>query len=149
MRNTRKFIGAALLVLVALLVTLKLKAAFGWSPDLLIPVLAVPGFLLDIYPLALLVLCALWILNWQAGVPLELWILAAAPLAAWLGQKFLPSSSWLTLVLVIGVSEIASYALSAPGIFWKNLGFISLNFAFAIVLGLALMRLLEYIYGKE
>jgi len=149
MKDVRKFLGGALLVLVALLLTLKFKVALGWSPDFLLPVLAAAGFLLDIYSLILLILLAMWVLNWQAGLPLELWLLAAAPLAAWLGKKFLPSAPWLTLAAAIGAGEVLLYVFADTGIFWNNLGSIVANVLFAVLLGLALMNFLEYVYGKE
>src|SRR5579872_2654564 len=99
MREARKFIGAALLMLAALVITFKLKAALGWSPDLIVPVAALAGFLLDVYALALLVIVTLCILNWQAGLPVELLIIFIAPFVAWAGKKFLPSLPWLTLTV--------------------------------------------------
>jgi hypothetical protein len=146
MREIRKFIGAGLLVLVALLLTFKLKSALGWSPDLLLPVLAVAGFFLNIYALAFLVLLVIWILNWQAGLPPELWVLAAVPFAAWLGKKFLPSAPWLTLAAIIGAGEVLLYALADAGMLLGNLGFIISNIVFAVLLGLALRTLLEWVH---
>lgn len=146
MKDLSRFAGAGLLALAALLLTFKFKAALGWSPDLILPVLAVAGFFLNIYSLAFLVFLIVWVLNWQAGLPMELWILALVPFAAWLGKRFLPSSPWLTLAGVIGVGEILVYGLAGGGIFLGNLGFIISNMAFAVLFGLALMTLLEWVY---
>lgn len=146
MKDLRKFVGAGLLVLAALVLTFKLKAALGWSPDLILPVLAVAGFLLDIYGLAFLVFLTVWILNWQTSLPPEIWVLAATPFIAWLGRKFMPSVSWLTLAMTIGVGEILLYLFADTGIFFGNIGFIISNIAFAIFLGLTLITLLEWVY---
>jgi hypothetical protein len=149
MRDARKTIGAGLLVLVALLLTFKFKTALGWSPDLILPVLVVSGFFLDVYALIFLVLMAVWVINWQSGLPVELWIMAAAPLIAWFGKKSLPSAPWFTLAVVIGVADILLYALSDAGIFMENLGFILSNVSFAVLFGLALMTLLEWVYERR
>lgn len=149
MKDLRKFVGAGLLVLAALILTFKLKDALGWSPDLILPVLAVAGYLLDIYALAFLIFLVIWVLNWQTGLPPEIWILAAVPFVAWLGKKFLPSVPWLTLAAVIGVGEILLYALAATGIFFGNIGFIISNITFAVLLGLVLMTLLEWVYEER
>ncbi|OGY98453.1 MAG: hypothetical protein A2855_00045 [Candidatus Liptonbacteria bacterium RIFCSPHIGHO2_01_FULL_57_28] len=148
MRDTSKFVSAALLVLVALLLTFKLKAALGWSPDVLLPILAVAGFFLDIYALAFLVLLTVWVLNWQTGLPVEMLVLAAAPCAAWLGKRFLPAVPWLTLAAVILAGEVALYALGDASILLGNLGFIISNVVFALLFGLSLMALLEWAYEK-
>lgn len=148
MKNLRKFAGAGLLVLAALLLTFKFKAAFGWSPDLILPALAVAGFLLDVYALAFLVLLAVWVLNWQSGLPLELWILGLVPFAAWAGKKFLPSSPWLTLAVVIAAGEAFMYVLADTGVFFGNMGFIVSNAVFAVLFGLVLMTLLEWVYEE-
>ena len=149
MKDFRKFAGAGLLVLAALVLTFKFKDALGWSPDLILPALAVAGYLLDVYALAFLVFLVIWVLNWQTGLPLEIWILAAVPFAAWLGKKFLPSLPWLTLAAIIGVGEILLYALADTGVFFGNIGFIISNIAFAVLLGLALATLLEWVYEKR
>lgn len=149
MKDLRKAAGASLLVLAALLLTFKFKAALGWSPDFILPVLAAAGFLLDIYALAFLTFVALWVLNWQAGLPMELLILAAAPLSAWLGKKFLPSAHWLTLSLIILIGEILLYVSAAPGVFLPNAGFIISNVIFAVFFGLSIAKLLEWVYEKN
>lgn len=149
MREVRKFLGAGLLVLAALILAFKFKAALGWSPDLILPALAVAGFFLNVYALALVVFLTVWVLNWQTGLPLELWILALTSFGALLGRKFLPSSPWLTLAGVIGVGEILIYASADPGIFFANLGFIISNIIFAVLFGLALLTLLEWVYEER
>lgn len=148
MKDIRKFVGAGLLVLAALVLTFKSKAALGWSPDLILPALAAAGFLLDIYALAFLVLLAVWILNWQTGLPPEIWVLAATPFVAWLGKKFLPSVSWFTLATIIVVGEVLLYAFADLGMLLGNAGFIISNIIFAVFLGLALATLLEWVYEK-
>lgn len=149
MKDLRKLVGAGLLVLAALLLTFKFKAALGWSPDFILPALVAAGFLLDIYALAFLVFLAVWVLNWQAGLPLELWIIALAPFAAWLGKKFLPSSPWLTLAAIVGAGEILLYAFADAGVFWGNIGFIISNIVFAVLFGLTLLALIEWVYEKR
>lgn len=149
MKDIRKFIGAGLLVLIAMVLTFKLKAALGWSPDLILPVLAVTGFLLNIYPLTLLVFLSAWVLNWQTGLPAEIWILSATPFFAWLGKRFLPSMPWLTLAATIVVGEILLYAVADTNMFFSNIGFIISNIAFASFLGVALAVLLEWVYEER
>lgn len=149
MKELRRSIGAALLILIALLLTFKLKSALHWSPDFVIPVLAASAFFIDAYSLALLALLAAWVLDWQAGLPPELWIVLAAPLAAFAGKKFLPSRPWATLAAVIGISEVLLYVLAVGDAFWANAGFIVLNVIFAVLLGLALLKLQEGVYGKD
>jgi hypothetical protein len=149
MKDLSRFLGAALLVLLAMLLTLKLKAILGWSPDLILPVLVVAAFLLDIYALAFLVLLGVWVLNWQTGLPLELLVLAAVPLAAWFGKRFLPPAPWLTLAAAIAAGELLLYAAAAPGAFFGHIVFILANAAFAVLLGLGLLNLVEYVYGPE
>jgi hypothetical protein len=149
MRAVVRFIGAALLVLVVLALNLKLKAVLGWSPDILLPALVAAGFFLNLYSLALLVLLVVWVLNWQAGLPSELIIFAIVPFAAWLGKKFSPLPAWLTLTLIIVLGEVLLYAISVPGAFFGNIGFIALNTAFAALLGFGLISVLEYIYGQD
>jgi hypothetical protein len=149
MKDIRKLIGAGLLVLASLLLTFKFKAALGWSPDFILPVLVVSGFFLDIYALAFLVLMAIWVINWQAGLPVELWIMAVAPFVAWFGKRFMPSAPWFTLAVVIGVGDILIYVLADAGMFLGNLGFILSNVSFAVLFGLALMTLLEWVYEER
>ena len=147
MRQLRRFIGAALLTLAALLLTFKFKAALGWSPDFLVPVLAAAGFLLDLVPLALLAILAAWVLNWQAGFPPELWFVLAVPFAAWLGKRFLPSAPWLTLAAVVAAGELLFYGIADTVVFWPSFGFIFSNILFATLFALTLQRLFAYIYG--
>jgi hypothetical protein len=144
-----KFAGAALVVLLALLLTLKLKAVLGWSPELILPALAAAAFFLDIYALLLLTLVAAWILNWQTGLPPELLFVFLVPLAAFLGKRFLPAAPWLTLATIVAVGQLLLYGVAAPGAIPGNIGFVLSNTAFAALLGLGLLNLLEYVYGPD
>ena len=56
---------------------------------------------------------------------------------------------WLTLALTIGIGEILLYALVGMGAVFANVGFVISNIVFAVLFGLVLITLLEWVYEKR
>src|SRR5438128_72776 len=97
MKRLKRFAAAFLSLLLFLMVTLKMKQIFGWSPDLVFALLLSFGFVLSVPEIIFFAGLAAWVLNFSPLPSLEIIAIALLPLFAYFLRRYAPWRPWMSL----------------------------------------------------
>ncbi|MDO8504689.1 MAG: hypothetical protein Q7S36_02440 [Candidatus Liptonbacteria bacterium] len=143
-KNSGKILIIMLLFLLAGVLALKQKAAFGWAFDFLLVVLLIAPIFLDLGEFLFFEVFGIWFLRLIYPFSgLETVILALLPLFSFGFRRFLHWQSWAEPFAISFFGVLGFYACVSPAIF-GNLSFLfldlSASLAFAWVLYAVLNR---------
>lgn len=106
-----RILKAFLLLVVALILQFFFGEATGVWISFVLAALITLSFFVSFVELALLVLLAVLVLNWQPAVSLEIVVFALLPIAAFLLRGSLPWQPWLTSSFFIFLGLFALYVV--------------------------------------
>lgn len=112
----------ALLFLILAFVMQFWFASFGVFINFILTALITLAFLFDIWDVIFFILAAVFIINWQPAFGVEIFLLAALPLAAYLFNRYSASEPWAANIASIFCGLLIFYLAIAPKIFfaeWK------------------------------
>jgi hypothetical protein len=93
------------------------------------------AFVFEFWELLLLVLLAVFIVNWQPSVSVEILVFALYPIAVYFFRKTLMIQHWVTAPAMIVIGFLVLYLSVAPGRFFADLPSFLLNVAVGLVFG--------------
>jgi hypothetical protein len=97
-------------------------ASFGVFIDFILATLITLSFLFDIWDVLFFILAAIFIVNWQPALSIEIMLFAALPLAAFLVNRHTSSEPWAANLASICLGLVILYLAAAPSLFfaeWK------------------------------
>lgn len=134
-----KIILAGLLLVASFLLEIKQKAAFGRGFDLILVALIVLPLFLDLGEFLLFgafgFFVAKLIYPWSG---LEMVLLIAFPVLAFIFQKIFPWKSWLEPFILVTIGILGFYGLTGPAIFFGDISFLFLDLFISMIYGWAI-----------
>jgi len=106
---------AGLVVLFIALVLQFWFASFGWYLDLAFAAVISFAFIFDFWPFMVLLLAAVFILNWKPTASIEILVFALYPIAAHFSRSLLHWATWLVNVFAIFAGFLILYLVAGHG----------------------------------
>ena len=123
-----KFLTAFIFLVIGIILQLSIGGAINVWFNFSLAALIVATFFLNFLELLVLILLAVFILNWQPAFSLEMALYVVLPLLVLWLRKFLPLKSWLGNLLAIFVCFLffylvidARFLLVAPAVFLRDI----------------------------
>lgn len=137
-----KFLGAIVILILALVVQLSLDHFSGRAWDLTLAVLITSAFFLDLGEILLLALWGFWGLSWQPGPSLEFWLFLLIPFAIWLARNIFQSTLWFANLGMVVLGILLFYFLGNAGVFRGSLGNILFDAGISAIFATGVFELL-------
>jgi hypothetical protein len=135
------FFTAAVILCISLTLQF-LFASAGIFINLVLAVLITFAFALDFWELCVLVLCAVFVLNWQPMPSIAIIVFALIPLAAYGFKTFARLELWIGNAAALVFGFLLFYVIAAPGEFLGNLPGFFVNLLAALLVGELVLFLL-------
>ncbi len=144
-----KSIAAVSLLAIALVLQTTLGNIFDIKIDISLAALVAASFFLGFLELLFLVAAAVFFLNWQPVLSLDIAIFALIPVAAYFVRNTFPWQPWVSNLILIITGTILSYIIFGTSVFavkpeifvWDILG--------SIIFGLFAFRLLNFVQSHD
>ncbi|MEK7138436.1 MAG: hypothetical protein AAB787_02925 [Patescibacteria group bacterium] len=120
-RERMIFFGHLLFLGVALLLQTWSFLADYARPDFALVLLLVSALFLDFPKIFLMILIAVFFLNWQPSLSLDLIVFSILPILAFLAKKFIPGRPEVVGFFAVFLGTLAFYSISTFEVFWSNL----------------------------
>lgn len=124
--------------LIMLVITLALQAWFATSGIFLnfsFAALISFAFVFEFWELLLLVLLAVFVVNWQPAVSVEILVFALYPVAVYFFRKMLMVQHWVVAPAMIVIGFLVLYLFVAPRMLFADLPSFLLDVASGLVIG--------------
>ncbi len=144
--SINKFAVFFFALIIASFAQLSLKAAFGWSPELILAALVISGFYLSVLEMAILCVFGILILNWQPLPGWEILLFFLLPFMVMSVKKIFPWRGMINGVLGTVLSVAVFYALSDWGAIISNPAVFAKILALTAIFSAALFQILNYFY---
>ena len=92
----------------------------GIFTNIILATLIAFAFFFDLEELLIFILFAVFIINWQPAVSVEVGMFVVIPIAAYMGQRFFALITWVALPAAIIAGFLLFYLAVAPGILITN-----------------------------
>ncbi len=144
--SSNKFAVFFFTFIIASFSQLNLKAALGWSPELIMSMLVVAGFYLSVLEIAALSAFGIFILNWQPFPEWEIILYFLLPFVIISAKNIFPWSGAINGILGAVLSTAVFYAISNFGAIISNpMVFINILILTA-VFSFVLFQLFNFLY---
>ena len=110
-------------------------ASFGVYVNFILATLITLAFLFDIWDVSFFILAAIFIVNWQPAVSVEIVLIAVLPLAAFLLNRYSLSEPWAANLLCIFLGLLILYLVIAPGAFLASWKIFFIDLAASLIFG--------------
>jgi len=139
-----KFLEALILLSMAVFLQLTLGEVSGVWINFPFAALIALSFFLGFWELVITVLIAVFLLNWQPSVSLEMVILAAFPLLSLWLHKLLPWQIWLSTLVAIFVGFLILYLSIGAVLIVKQANLFLIDLFGGLVYGILVSKLMEF-----
>jgi hypothetical protein len=93
------------------------------------------AFFFDFFEMAVFVLFAIFVVNWQPAFSVEIALFIAIPFAAFAFHKFFAWSAWAAIPVMIVGGFFVFYLVVAPGAFFANFPVFVLDLLGSLIFG--------------
>ncbi len=131
---------------IASLAQLNLKAALGWSPELVMATLVLAAFYLSVLEMTALSALGIFILNWRPFIDWEILLFFLLPFIVMSAKKIFPWRSAISGVLSSVLSVTVFYAFSNWSAIISNTAAFSEILALTAVFSAVLVQIFNYFY---
>lgn len=146
--KTTRFYIALILAATASVLELKLSAAAGFKPTIILGILIPLAFFFTGFEVAVFSITAAIILNWQPAASPETLTLILFPTVLASLRQFLPGVPWLNMLASTAVAFSVFYALAGFSLLVKHAGFFVADVSVNMALALIVFQLFRYLYGN-
>lgn len=144
--QSNKFAVFFFTLIIASFAQLSMKAALGWSPELVMTTLVLAAFYLSVLEMAALSAFGIFILNWRPLPGWEIFLFFLLPFMVMSVKKIFPWRSVINGVLGTVLSVAVFYALSNWNAVISNLAVFAEILALTAVFSAVLVQILNYFY---
>ncbi|MDR3581782.1 MAG: hypothetical protein P4L67_00720 [Candidatus Pacebacteria bacterium] len=107
----------------------------GIFVNLILAALVAFAFFFGIFEMAVFVLFAVFVVNWQPALSIEMALFVLIPLAAFAFRKFFAWSAWAGIPVMIAGGFLVLYLAVAPHTFATNLSVFVLDLVGSLIFG--------------
>jgi len=144
--SINKFGAFFFVLIIASFAQLNLKAAVGWSPELILATLVISAFYSSVLEMAALCAFGILILNWQPFPGWEILLFFFLPFIVVSVKNIFPWRGMVNGVLGAVLSVVVFYALSDWGAIVSNPAVFAKILALTAIFSAALIQILNYFY---
>ncbi len=144
--QNNKFAVFLFVFIIASFAQLSLKAAFGWSPELILATLALSAFYLSVLEMAALCAFGILILNWRPLPGWEILLFFLLPFMVMSVKNIFPWRGMINGALGAVLSVAVFYALSDWGAIISSPAVFAEILAMTAIFSAALFQILNYFY---